>query len=232
MSTNLKLHQRIVYAGLMRMSDDRNLIKSAFNYWQENHSNKLFDVFDLVSDFVDYLGLGVAEKKGLMIGLHNASGKLYEDLTPVPAYILASQDGSTQQLEQATSAAQATETSSAPAQTKVPAHIEVTSVYLQKLSNKIKRADPASHRDLVAAVLDEGLGVMQSAVSAWARDDLNVISLSPTTSITECQDLAHQMYVLVCDFLGPVESDVIVNQVITELSNIEASREFNPSKLL
>ncbi len=225
MATTLELNQRIVYAGLVRMSDDRNLIKSAFTHWHDNHSSAALDIFEVVTELVDYLGLGVNEKKGLMIGLHNASAQLYEDLKPVPPYILAQGSG-----EQ--SAAPTQDSQDLEPQTKLAAHIEVTANYLQNLSSQIKRKDPSTHAELVKAVADEGLEVMSSVVSDWARAGLISIQIAPTASVSECQDLAHHMYVMVCDFLGPVESDIIVNRVISDLAALEASREFNPSKLL
>lgn len=223
MATTIELNQRIVFAGLARMSDDRNMIKSAFSHWHDKYSTVPLDVFEVVAELVEYLGLGVNEKKGLMIGLHSASSRLYDDLKPVPPYILPQQNTS---LSADESAAEEEGLDS------LPAHLQVTARYLQLVSQYIKRADASTHRELVKAVADEGLSSMPDVVANWASDGLNAIQFDPTVSVEECQDLAHQMYVLVCDFLGPVESDIIVNKAITELSSLAASQDFSATRLL
>ena len=223
MSNTLELNQRIVYAGLLRMSADRNIVKSAFSHWNGGNSNEPVDIFEVVASLVDYLGLEVAEKKALMLGMHTASAQLYDDLKPVPAFILGEQGGSAAAAQE--SVAQSSAAKKAP-------HLEVTTRFLQLVSLNIKRNDAKTHKELVKAVADEGLGGMEKVVSKWSADNLNLIEFSSSVSVQECQDLAHEFYVLVCDFLGPVETDIIVNRVVGELSSLEASREFSPSKLL
>ncbi len=225
MASTLQLNQRIVYAGLVRMSNDRGIVKSAFTHWNDNFSNAPLDIFEVVAELVDFLGLDVAEKKGLMIGLHGASAELYDDLKPVPPYIL----GETTR-QQATHDDHSTglESEAKP----VAPHLQVTARYLQLVSLNLKRSDPQSHKELVQEVAKSGLGSLSKEVSAWASDGLNIINFGTGTSVQQCQDLAHEFYVLICDFIGPVESDTIVNKVISELSTLDASREFSPQKLL
>ena len=221
MSTTIKLNQRIVFAGLSRMSTDRSVIKSAFLHWNQRNTNTAVDIFDVVEMLVGYLGLDVSEKKALMLGLHTASAELYDHLKPVPTYILSDQEES------------AGDSAVAEAESKSQAaHAEVTMRYLQTVSLQLKRNDANTHKELVKAVADEGLGGLSNEVSAWAADGLNLIKFDPSVSVQDCQDLAHEFYVLVCDFIGPVETDVIVNKAITELSNLDEAREFSPQKLL
>jgi len=225
MASTLQLNQRIVYAGLVRMSNDRGIVKSAFTHWNNNFSDAPLDIFEVVAELVDFLDLDVAEKKGLMIGLHGASAELYDDLKPVPAYILVETTG-----QQARDADQSTalEIESKP----VAPHLQVTARYLQLVSLNLKRGDPQSHKEIVQEVAKSGLGSLSNEVSAWAADGLNIIIFVSGTTVQQCQELAHEFYVLICDFIGPVESDIIVNKVISELSSLDASREFNPQNLL
>jgi len=223
MSDTLKLNQRIVFAGLTRMSNDRNIVKSAFVHWNKSNTTAPVDIFDVVSKLVDYLGLDVVEKKALMLGLHTASSELYEHLKPVPAYIIGG-EGSPSNMAESPS-----DNTTVKAQA---AHLEVTSRYLQTVSLLVKRNDPKTHKELIKAVADEGLGGMRSEVSGWASDGLNKIKFGPQVSVQQCQDLAHEFYVLVCDFIGPVETDIIVNKAVSDVSNLDESREFNPAKLL
>jgi len=207
------------------MSNDRGIVKSAFTHWNNNFSDAPLDIFEVVAELVDFLDLDVAEKKGLMIGLHGASAELYDDLKPVPAYILVEKTG-----QQARDADQSTalEIESKP----VAPHLQVTARYLQLVSLNLKRGDPQSHKEIVQEVAKSGLGSLSNEVSAWAADGLNIIIFVSGTTVQQCQELAHEFYVLICDFIGPVESDIIVNKVISELSSLDASREFNPQNLL
>jgi len=226
MSNTLDLNQRIVFAGLVRVSDDRTTLKDAFLHWNSSNSDSAIDIFEVVSMVDAYLGLGVAERKALMLGMHTASAKLFDELPPVPTYILG-----------AGSAAPTTasEVSAEPAPGSAsgkPAHIQITTRYLQIVSLNVQRVDASTHKELITAVADEGLGGLKAEVSAWAADNLNLIELGSSITIEQCQELAHEFYVLVCDFIGPVDTDVIVNRAITELSTSSQAREFNPQSLL
>ena len=53
--------QQIVFVGLRRMTDDRNLIIDGFRHWSQNLSGNAWDVPAIVAELVDYLGLGSAE---------------------------------------------------------------------------------------------------------------------------------------------------------------------------
>lgn len=224
MSNTSQLNQRIVYAGLLRTNVDRSALKSAFEHWNKSNSETPVDIFEVVEKLVGYLGLGVSEKKALTLGLHTASSELYDDLKPVPEFILGGQAADTANSNAAPQA------SAAP---KKAAHLSITARYLQAVSLQIKRNDPSTHKELVSAVADEGLlkGLARE-VSAWAADNLNAINLGASVSVEQCQELAHEFYVMVCDFIGPVESDIIINNVITDLSKSSEAREFNPQKLL
>ena len=224
MSNTSQLNQRIVYAGLVRTNIDRSTLKSAFEYWNKTNSETPIDIFQVVDQVVGFLGLGVPEKKALTLGLHTASSELYDDLKPVPEFILG---GQAADIESSNAAPQA---STAPQQA---AHLSITSRYLQAVSLQIKRNDPSTHKELVAAVADEGLlKSLSREVSAWAADNLNIINLGASVSVEQCQELAHEFYVMVCDFIGPVEIDVIVNNVISDLSKSSEAREFSPQTLL
>jgi len=223
MATNLQLNQRIVYAGLVRTSEDRNIVKSAFAHWNKGASDSPLDIFKVVDELVAYLGLDAGEKKALMIGMHAASGQLHDDLKPVPTYVLdGGQSGDSDDQD----------TNETSEQKQRAPHLEITASYLQQVSLRVKRNDPQSHKELVRAVSTEGLSVMPKVVDEWASGGLNIIDFPSSTTVQHCQDLAHEFYVMVCDFIGPVESDTIINQVISELSATEASRKFNPQDLL
>ena len=221
MSDTFELNQRIVYAGLVRVCSDRSVLKSAFEDWSKSNSQTPVDIFETVSLIERYLGLGGAERKALMLSMHSASSKLYDDLKPVPSFVLGDETPSQ------SGAAVADQTEDLK-----PAHITVTTRYLQVMSLNVQRSDASSHKELVKAVASEGLGGLKQEVVAWSVDNLNLIDLDASVTIEQCQDLAHEFYVLVCDFIGPVETDIIVNKAISEALTLSQAREFSPESLL
>ncbi|MFT6390333.1 MAG: hypothetical protein ACJAUP_003735, partial [Cellvibrionaceae bacterium] len=86
---NLAYDQRLVCVGLRKMTKDTALIRGGFLYWNNTLAKQEFDVEKVVTILVDYLGVGVSEKKILMLTLHAASNKLFDELPPVPAVLLS-----------------------------------------------------------------------------------------------------------------------------------------------
>lgn len=228
MSDNLAYDQRVVYAGLSRMTNDRNLIRSAFKHWESELSSDSLDVIEVVGKMVDFLGLEVTEKKALMIGMHAASNKLLDELEAVPPYISGGGE-----LPAETSVPAKTAASEAA---KVPAHVEVVQRYLQLCCQHVQRHSDTDFRDLMRAIQSEGLpGVsskLSSAVKAWAAAGLQELSLPIGTQVDEAKDLAHEFYILLTEFIGPVEADVIVNKVVTATMSMDAAQRFSPRELL
>jgi len=226
MSGNLMFQQRVVYAGLCRMSEDRDLIRSGFHHWSDTQSNKTFDVFDIVAGLVDYLGLGVAEKKALMIGLHAASNKLLDELAPVPPYIM-----NTGEVRGRSSVREDTQTA-----VLIAPHIDVTQRYMQLCSQHAQRHDQASFREITNIVRAEGIGDMRSglrrSIQSWADNGLSDIKVPDDTSVDECKEIAHDFYILLSEIIGPVAADNIVNKVISDVLATEAAQRFSPRELL
>jgi hypothetical protein len=66
----------------------------------------------------------------------------------------------------------------------------------------------------------------------WAKSGLSAIDLSEELSVSMCQSLAHDLYVLMTEVVGPVDTDVIVNRAIDDLLKAELAQSFNPRDLL
>lgn len=228
MSSSDLYEQRVVYAALTRMTNDRTTIKSAFQYWSAKLANQPFDVVEVVTALNSYLGLGDTERKSLMISMHAASNRLVDQLQPVPEYIM---DGSVA-IEQDTAQQAKPEVVSKI----VSPHKAVTERYLQLVCQHVKTSNSSSFRELVEIVADEGLPKLDKSINqivkSWGNSGLNKINFSDDVKPADCQDMALEFYVLLTEVIGPVESDVIVNKAIAEVLNMSEAQQFDPRGLL
>ncbi len=226
MSTDL-YEQRVVYAGLMRMTSDRNLIKSAYQHWSTKLADQPFDVFEVVGSLNSYLGLSDAERKVLMMAMHAASNRLVDQLEPIPQYI---SDGSATVAQDTQQAKPALNTKS------VSPHKAVTERYLQLVCQHLRVSSRDSFRELVGIIGDEGLPKLNTSLNKtikdWGNTGLDKLNFANAVAPGDCQDVALEFYVLLTEVVGPVNSDVIVNKAIAEVLNMAEAQQFDPRSLL
>jgi len=221
----MSLEQKIVYTGLSRMTQDRAVIQNAFQFWQANHSNKAFDVVEVTTAIEKYLGLGGGEKKVLMIALHAASTKTDSELSDVPGYIL--QGGAAP-----APVAQGEAAPAVTAPTKSP-HYTITAEFINLLGANIKRSNPQEFRELFAILSDEGLPELSAESNKRVKKSgFSPEMLAVTADVEDCKEIAHQMYLLIIDVVGPVDADVLVNRVIDKLLQNELAGRFDPRSLI
>ena len=223
-----QLSQRVVYAGLRRMTDDRSVIKSAFAYWHSELSSQEFDVLTVVNSLVDYLDLSGNEKKTLMIALHSASNKLVDELSPVPGVITGSDNSDID-----ASDSQTTQTRTAEVTTP---HQLITQRYLQLFGQHLRKAGAEDFTDFRRAVADSEVNGLDnklaSLIAAWARDGMANLKLPSDISESVCKTLAHEFYMLATDFVGPNQCDNIIVKAVNECLDMDAATRFNPRDLV
>lgn len=219
----MSIEQKIVYAGLSRMTDDRVVIKNAFEYWQANFSGAAFDVVDVTSKLVSYLGLGAGEKKVLMIAMHAASSKAEVELADVPGFLL-----------NGAQIADVPETNRQPKATiNYTPHYQITHGFVKGLVEGVRLSGASLSAEMDEILRDEGLPdttVEQSKLIA--EYGFSEQMLPGSISENECRNLAHNLYLLVIDVIGPVNADSIVTQVIGELIKSDMASRFDPTSLL
>lgn len=224
---NIQFDQRVMYHGLVRVNKDRQFLKEAFNHWLTTQSQQPFNVVDIVEGLVSHFGMDTNEKKRLMISLHAASNKLLEDLPEVPMFLLQSST---------TSAIETGDTIEEDIVVKAQApHLVVTSHYLQQFVQQLKKQDFSFYEELLDILKSEGLPVSNSvseAVTTWSSKGLADLSLSDTFTEADCQDLCHQLYLLVCDVAGPNITDEIVNKVVSAVASLDSASRFHPRNLI
>jgi len=221
----MSVEQKIVYAGLSRLFDDKTAIQSAFRYWLNHYATKDFDVIEVTSAFVSYLGLNSQEKKVLMVGLHAASNKSGIQLEEVPAYILEN-DAEVQQRNLSVDKAISDKKINKP-------HYEITAGFIELLSDSIRRNEPNSFREIDDILKDEGLSDLGDRIDAKVkRYGFSNNIMSTKLDEDQCRELAHHLYLLVIDVIGPVNADVYVNKAIDKLLLEQAAAKFDPRSLI
>lgn len=223
-----QLSQRIVYAGLRRMTENRSVIKSAYGHWLKELSNQEFDVLNVVNSLVDYLDLSGNEKKTLMIALHSASNKLLDELSPVPGVITG--DGID---EDDAPVAQSAQNKTAEITTP---HQLITQRYIQLFAQHFRKVDSTEYTEFRRAVGNkevDGLGVpLSSSIAGWANDGMANLKLPNDISEGVCKTLAHEFYMLATNFIGPNQCDDIVVKAVNECLDMDAANRFNPRDLV
>jgi len=221
-----QLSERIVYAGLRRMTDNRSLIRDAYSYWQKQLSNEEFDVIKVVSELVTYLDLSDQEKKTLMIALHAASNKLLDELPPVPGVIASNDD---------TSDLSDTSNDSVIAEKSTP-HQKITQQYIQLFSQHIRKVNSDDFTDFRQEIASNGLSDIDpetgNVIIKWASDGMANLKLPNDITEESCKALSHQFYLLATEFIGPNESDDIVVKAINNCLDMEEAARFNPRDLV
>ncbi len=222
-----QLSQRIVYAGLRRMTENRSVIKSAYTHWLKELSNQEFDVLNVVNSLVDYLDLSGNEKKTLMIALHSASNKLLDELSPVPGVITG--DGTDEDVPVAQPAQNRTAEITTP-------HQLITQRYIQLFCQHFRKADSSEYTDFRRAVGDKEIDNLDTALSnsiaGWANDGMANLKLPSDITESACKTLAHEFYMLATNFIGPNQCDDIVVKAVNECLDMDAAIRFNPRDLV
>jgi len=223
-----QLSQRIVYAGLRRMTENRSVIKSAYSHWLNELSNQEFDVLNVVNSLVDYLDLSGNEKKTLMIALHSASNKLIDELSPVPGVITGS--GMDDEDQSRTNSTQ-----NKTAEITTP-HQLITQRYLQLFSQHMRRVDSSEFTDFRQAVGNREVDGLEASLSqsiaSWAKDGMANLKLPNDISEEVCKSLAHEFYMLATNFIGPNQCDDISVKAVNECLDMDAATRFNPRSLV
>ena len=233
-NNSLDHKQRMIFVGLRRMTDDRNLIVDGFRHWMTSQSSDIFDIDSVVSDLVNYLGLGSAEKKSLILALHVAANKMVDDLPEVPASLLDRVSANDPRLDEAN--ADIRVDSKKSVQQTLPPHCVVTAMYLQSFVQVLSKHDDEAFRELRGILKTECVeGVskeIQQLIKKWAVDGLVSLALPNTVTESDCKSLAHHVYLLFTEIIGPMDSDNLVNLAIDRAKGIDEASRFSPTLLI
>lgn len=222
MSEVNEFNRRVVYAGVSRMTTDRNVQQKAFMFWLNKLSSRTFNIKEIVLFFEKYLGLSTGEKKALYVAMQAAVNRPEEALEPVPAFI----DGNVDIPDEAPAA---------PA-SKAPAFVKAIQAVLSSMANEIHRSNRGQHMELADIVADEGVegaaGPVNSALKRWGEAELKNLDLPDSMTEPDCQSLFHNFYLLMTEVVGPMATDKYVDQAVVSAMKQPFAADYNPQNLL
>lgn len=215
-------NNKIVYTALSRMSVDREVIKQAYQSWQTAFAGKPLEVFEVVDHIESFLGLDTGEKKVLMMSLHSAVSGGGANLKDVPGFISG-----------AGGALTSSAVSEVPAVSVKEPVVTLAQIYFNAMTAGVAKKGSKFKIELLEILADEGLPGMGSGASkAIKRMDDTDIDLPKGLSEDDCKALCHEVYMLVCDVVGPQDADDLSYKAVNAMLEANESSRYDPKNLI
>ena len=228
MSPEKEANERIVYAGLRRMSSDRATIQSAYSHWQSTLANKPFDIAEVVNLINNFLGLDTGERKRFMVAMHAATNKLVEELEPVPGFM---QGGG--QLEPTGQTGSTSNNTDQVVHQGSP-HSQALKTFCTTFVKHVERANAADFREFTEACQEIDYAdnnKVQKSMETFAKSSWAELVLPEDISLSECQDVVSALYTLSTEFVGPMAADQLQTKTIEGMLTMDFATQFDPRKL-
>ena len=154
--------------------------------------------------------------------MHSASSKSDVELDDVPGFIL---DGGAVEIAGDAPAPKAT-SSSTP-------QYQITHGYLKGLIDAVRVHGSASFSEMDEILRDEGLNGVSSEINSRVKKKGFSDEILPSkVTEDECRTVAHELYMLMIDVIGPVDADIMVTRVIDSLIRSDMASRFDPRTLI
>ncbi len=214
-------NDKVVYFALSRVTTDRELIKQAFLSWQTQFADSKLDVFAFVDHIESFLGLGTAEKKVLMMSMHSASAKGEDTLKEVPAYITGAGGSGANEAKLDVSV-----------DVKPPC-VALAQIYFNGMTAGMQRMGNKNMVELAEILNDESLpGASKDVTQALRSLDGTEINLPKSMTEDDCKSLCHEMYVLICDLVGPIVADDLSYKATSNMLDASEASRYDPKNLI
>ena len=219
------MHGKIVYFGLSRLTDDRTVIRDAYQHWENHLATETFDVVNVADKLVEFIGSDSNGRKTLMIALHAANNKSASELSEVPGFV----SGNQAVAESEPAANQVSQ----QVEASLPAHCVITTELFKVLFERLRRVDSAGFTEVAGIIADEGLDdTPQSLHTMIIASPDEGLKLTSDVSEQQCQALTHSLCMLVTDVVGPMVADDVIDNVIASLLQNSQASQYDPRKLL
>jgi hypothetical protein len=245
-SMGLNYRRRVIYQALNETFHDPQQVRRYFDLWQRDHSHEAhFVVTRFAAVVAAAAGFSGEQKSVFQRRLFQGLTQSYESLPRVPDAWLAGPG--------TTGEAPAVAASAMPAQTPVhrspvPEPISTAGfetperVVFKAFAKPIAAAILAKtdrHHDVLAQAVDD-LGANASgrdrdlhlALRQWSRARFAEDALPPLQAPEDLRHLAHQLYLLAVDFIGPMQADRLLAQAATDAERLPEASIFSPQMLL
>ncbi len=217
---------RVVYTSLHNTLDSREMVRDAFHFWRNGLAKKEFDAVAITEAIDSYLGLADSERKKLMLGLFANAGHELSDLAEIPEYI---ENYDAQSPEPQSRERETVE----PRGSSKPAMVQAVESFLLLSADSMRNRKLADRQDVVDELEEKGLPSLSLSINqALQRSVRGVPDLPASMSLDDCLELMHQHYLLLCDVVGPVDTDLVYQDSITTMLKADFAKEFDPRQLL
>jgi hypothetical protein len=216
---------RVVFTSLQNTLNSREMVRDAFAFWRRKMANLEFDAVQITEQLDSYLGLGSAERKNLMVSLFANANRSLSELSEIPEYV---GDGS------ADAGSGSTEASvPKPSGAVKDVSIRLVEMFFSGCIEVMDERQSRERDEVVRELEQKGLNIKNRQVnSAIQKGARGVPNLPADLSEADCKELMHEHYLLFCDVIGPVETDLVYQTTMSSLLKMEIAREYDPRKLL
>lgn len=244
-SMGLNYRRRVIYQALNEIFAEPQEIRRYFDLWQREHSKDVhFVVTRFAATVAKAAGLDDARKSLLQRRLFHALTQSYESLPRVPdAWLSPLQSLSTETQGLATPAVVADSASEAPSEPISGARFEsaervVFRAFARVLTGAILTKADRHPGVLQQAVEDLGRRVsgreeeLHMQLKRWSLQRFKEDALPALRSPEDFRHIAHQLYLLAADLIGPVQADRLLAQATAEAGRLPEASMFSPQRLL
>lgn len=247
-SMGVNYRRRVIYQALNETFQDPQQIRRYFDLWQREHSHEAhFVVTRFAAVVATAAGFSAEQKSIFQRRLFHGLTQSYDTLPRVPDawFVGARQTGE----RPAPIAAVVSTPTPAPARGAQPiepvasADFEaperiVFKAFAQPIVAAIL-AKTERHQDVLAQAVDDlGAGAagheqeLHLALKRWSRARFAADALPPLRAQEDLRHLAHQLYLLAVDFLGPMPADRLLAQAAADAERLPEAATFSPQHLL
>lgn len=242
-SMGLNYRRRVIYQALHNTFTDPQQLRLYYELWQREHSQEAhFVVTRFAASVAKAAGLDAEQKSLFQRRLFQGLTQPYESLPRVPdAWMPA--------------ANQTDEQPFVPAGREAPAAAPAVPEPVARIDSVERIVFKAFAQPIAAAILakaDRHPGVLQQAVDdlgtsastdsrtqalhrafkQWSGERYASDALPPLHAPEDLQHLAHQLYLLAADLIGPMQADRLLAQAAAEAERLPEAALFSPQMLL
>jgi hypothetical protein len=246
-SMGLNYRRRVIYQALHDTFADPQEIRRYFDLWQRDHSQEAhFVVTRFAAVVAKAAGFDLQQKSVFQRRLFHGLTQSYESLPRVPDAWMPAANNTGEM--PAVASPQAGTTTSGPAAAPVLEHVES-----RRFDAPERVVFKAFAQPIVAAILakaDRHPGVLLQAVGdldvatggreqelhqlfkRWSAERFGGDALPQLRAQEEFRHLAHQLYLLAADLIGPVQADRLLAQAAADAERLPEAGTFSPQLLL
>lgn len=238
-SMGLNYRRRVIYHALHDTFADPQEVRRYFDLWQRDHSKEAhFVVTRFAAVVAKAAGFDAQQKSIFQRRLFHGLTQPYETLPRVPdAWMPAANNTDEQPVLRTAATETATVAGAMSPRVESPERV-VFKAFAQTIAAAILAKADRHPGVLLQAVgdLDGASGgreqELHQVFKRWASERFAADALPHLRSQDDLRHLAHQLYLLAADLVGPMQADRLLAHAATEAERLPEAATFSPQMLL